>query len=98
MISGLAHSREFIKGPGVRLPIFRRIDDVWYAALLEQLHECDACEAEFVGCLARRDPAIPKKGKNSLFAQEFLESGLVGGIIINVDLNLQLHGTFIVPL
>jgi GH25 family lysozyme M1 (1,4-beta-N-acetylmuramidase) len=28
----------------------------------------------------------------------FLESGLVGGIVGNVDLDLQFHGTFIVPL
>jgi hypothetical protein len=51
-----------------------------------------------VGGLVHRDSALRKKGWNALFAQVFLESGVVGGIVANVDLNLQFHGAFIVPL
>jgi hypothetical protein len=51
-----------------------------------------------VGGLASRDPAIRKKSQNSLFTQVLLESGLVGSIVGNVNLYLQLHGSFIVSL
>ena len=40
----------------------------------------------------------PKKSKNCFFAQVFLEARFVGGIVVNVRLNLQFHGTFIGPL
>jgi hypothetical protein len=97
-LSGLARSLEIVNGPRVSVPVIRCVDDVRNAALLQQFHKRDAFEAQLVGSLARRDSAIRKKGENGFFPLHFLESGLVGGIVGNVDLNLQFHGTFIVPL
>ena len=96
-LSSLAQSLEFFKSAGVRVPIFRRIDDVGNAALLQQFHESDTFETEFVCRLARWDSTVPEKGKDGFLSQVFLEAGLVGSVVINVDLYLQLHHTFILP-
>ena len=58
----LASSFEFADGVGVRFPVFRSVDDVGDATLLQQVHERQPLQAELVGGLACRDLAIGEKG------------------------------------
>src|ERR1019366_45423 len=94
----LASSFEFSDGLGVRFPVFRSVDDVGDAALLQQVHERKPLQTEFLGGLAGGDLAISEQRQDGFLAQVFLELDLVGGVGGDVDFDLQLHGILIVPL
>ena len=84
---------KFSDGPGIRLPILRRVVGVRDSALPQQIHERDPCQAEFLGGLAGGNLAAGKQGQDGFLMQVFLESRHNRGVGGDVEFNLQFHGT-----
>jgi hypothetical protein len=61
-LSDRAPSLEFIDGRAVGVPVICRVDNIRGAAMLQQFHESETFETEFVRGLASRDSAVRKKG------------------------------------